>query len=355
MTVTPRPIQPSIIVQDAGFGRLKLTSKHPLGEINQTLADLFAGCARKFPDRTVIAEKNSEGSYATLSYQKAYEAARAVAAQLIKLEGGQNTPLMILSGASRAHFVVSWGAILAGVPYVPVSGNYATVPAAFGKLKAVFETTKPVFVWSENYAVQWEALRRTALADAPLVWLGEQAPGSSISLQPKANRASVRMVDERAATFSSDTVARYMFTSGSTGSPKGVIHTHGMITTMLAARAALGEDEPDAAPPRVLDWMPWSHVGAGVLRMAFVMNAGGSIYIDDGKPVPGEFEKTLANLAVVKPTSYAGAPLGLEYAGRGAGTGRCARHNVFRSCDHRWPTAVRQCLSRPTSACRRYS
>jgi len=310
MTVTPRPIQPSIIVQDAGFGRLKLTSKHPLGEINQTLADLFAGCARKFPDRTVIAEKNSEGSYATLSYQKAYEAARAVAAQLIKLEGGQNTPLMILSGASRAHFVVSWGAILAGVPYVPVSGNYATVPAAFGKLKAVFETTKPVFVWSENYAVQWEALRRTALADAPLVWLGEQAPGSSISLQPKANRASVRMVDERAATFSSDTVARYMFTSGSTGSPKGVIHTHGMITTMLAARAALGEDEPDAAPPRVLDWMPWSHVGAGVLRMAFVMNAGGSIYIDDGKPVPGEFEKTLANLAVVKPTSYAGAPLG---------------------------------------------
>ncbi|MDB2706939.1 AMP-binding protein, partial [Pseudomonadales bacterium] len=312
MTVAPRPIQPSIIVQDAGFGTLKLTSKYPLGEINQTLADLFAGCARKFPDRTVIAEKNSDGTYATLSYQKAYEAARAVAAQLIKLEGGQNTPLMILSGASRAHFVVSWGAILAGVPYVPVSGNYSTVPAAFSKLKAVFETTKPVFVWSENYAVHWEALRRTALADASLVWLGEQAPGSSISLQPKANRASVRMVDERAATFSSDTVARYMFTSGSTGSPKGVIHTHGMITTMLAARAALGEDEPDGAPPRVLDWMPWSHVGAGVLRMAFVMNAGGSIYIDDGKPVPGEFEKTLANLAVVKPTSYAGAPLGWD-------------------------------------------
>ena len=44
--------------------------------------------------------------------------------------------------------------------------------------------------------------------------------------------------------------------------------------------------------------------------MAFVMNAGGSIYIDDGKPVPVRFEKTLANLAVVKPTSYAGAPLG---------------------------------------------
>jgi len=132
----------------------------------------------------------------------------------------------------------------------------------------------------------------------------------ALELELEGNEVSDRLVDERVAEFAGDTVARYMFTSGSTGSPKGVIHTHGMITTMLAARAALGEDEPDAAPPRVLDWMPWSHVGAGVLRMAFVMNAGGSIYIDDGKPVPGEFEKTLANLAVVKPTSYAGAPLG---------------------------------------------
>ena len=213
MTVTPRPIQPSIIVQDAGFGTLKLTSKYPLGEINQTLADLFAGCARKFPDRTVIAEKNSEGSYATLSYQKAYEAARAVAAQLIKLEGGQNTPLMILSGASRAHFVVSWGAILAGVPYVPVSGNYATVPAAFGKLKAVFETTKPVFVWSEDYAVQREALVATGLAEKSFMWLGSHAPGSAMALELEleGNEVSDRLVDERVAEFSGHRGALYVY------------------------------------------------------------------------------------------------------------------------------------------------
>ena len=117
-------------------------------------------------------------------------------------------------------------------------------------------------------------------------------------------------VKVRAASLGRDTIARYMFTSGSTGSPKGVIHTHGMVGAMLAARAALGEDEPEAEPPRFLDWMPWSHVGAGVLRLAFVVQAGGAVYIDDGKPIPGEFEKTLANIKVVRPTAYAGAPLG---------------------------------------------
>ncbi|MBT5052410.1 MAG: AMP-binding protein [Gammaproteobacteria bacterium] len=302
--------EPSVESKVLADGVLKLSSPIRIAPNPGTLADLFIKWCEQYQPRVAIAEKDATGQFVALTYGDAILQARAVAAQLIALGGGQGTPLIILSGASRAHFVLIWGAILAGVPYVPVSGNYARVPAAFGKLKAVFDKTKPRFVWSENYDPQREGLIATGLSDAPLIWLGVDAPRHSIALDFESEGEAFESVDRRILTLNHDIIARYMFTSGSTGSPKGVIHTHGMIMTMLAARAALGEDEPDAAPPRVLDWMPWSHVGAGVLRMAFVMNAGGSIYIDDGKPVPGEFEKTLANLAVVKPTSYAGAPLG---------------------------------------------
>ncbi|MGB2391569.1 MAG: AMP-binding protein, partial [Pseudomonadales bacterium] len=264
----------------------------------------------QYSDRVVIAEKNEGGQYLGLTYEEGYNKALAFAAQLIQLGGSQDTPLIILSGASRAHFVVAWGAILAGVAYVPVSTNYARVPAAYNKLRAVFDRTQPAFVWSENYDVERAALELTGLIRRDLQWLGSDETLGALPLSKTLEPGEASLVQERMASLDVDSVARYMFTSGSTGSPKGVIHTHGMISTFLASRTALNEDRLESEPQRVLDWMPWSHVGAGVLRMASVMNVGGSIYIDDGKPTPDAFHKTLANLKVVKPTSYAGAPLG---------------------------------------------
>ena len=302
--------KPSILVENKPSGEFLISSGYKPTKPITSIVALLEQSAMRYPDRVVVAEKNENGHYVELSYREAFEQASAVAEQLLSLGGGQETPLMILSGASRAHFVVASAAMMAGVPYVPVSTSYTAVEAAFSKLQAVFEKTRPRFIWSDCYADQEHALTTAGITAASVIWLGSRDNKQSTPLATTVSPAGESRVKVRTASLGRDTIARYMFTSGSTGSPKGVIHTHGMITTMLAARAALGEDEPDAAPPRVLDWMPWSHVGAGVLRMAFVMKAGGSIYIDDGKPVPGEFEKTLANLAVVKPTSYAGAPLG---------------------------------------------
>ena len=302
--------EPTVSVQKLPVGSLLLRSPIELPRLPETLSMSFAHWCSQYSDRIVVAEKNADGQYLGMTYASAYNRALAVAAQLIHLGGSQETPLVILSGASRAHFVVAWGAILAGVAYVPVSTNYSVVPAAFGKLKAVFERTQPAFVWSENYDVERTALESTGLIHSKVVWLGSDEVLRALPLSENPEPSDAPLVQERMASLDADSVARYMFTSGSTGSPKGVIHTHGMVSAFLAARAALNEDRLESEPQRVLDWMPWSHVGAGVLRMSSVMNVGGSIYIDDGKPTPDAFHKTLANLKVVKPTSYSGAPLG---------------------------------------------
>ena len=302
--------EPTVSVQKLASGSLLLRSPIEMPVLPKTLSMSFEHWCSQYSDRVVIAEKNEGGQYLGLTYEEGYNKALAFAAQLIQLGGSQDTPLIILSGASRAHFVVAWGAILAGVAYVPVSTNYARVPAAYNKLRAVFDRTQPAFVWSENYDVERAALELTGLIRRDLQWLGSDETLGALPLSKTLEPGEASLVQERMASLDVDSVARYMFTSGSTGSPKGVIHTHGMISTFLASRTALNEDRLESEPQRVLDWMPWSHVGAGVLRMASVMNVGGSIYIDDGKPTPDAFHKTLANLKVVKPTSYAGAPLG---------------------------------------------
>lgn len=302
--------KPSILIENKPSGEVLITSGYEPAEPIASIVALLEQSAMRYPDRVVVAEKNENGQYVELSYREAFEQASAVAEQLLALGGGQDTPLMVLSGASRGHFVVTSAALMAGVPYVPVSTSYSSVEAAFSKLQAVFEKTRPRFIWSDCYADQERALTTTGIADAAVIWLGLRDGKLSTPLATAVSQIGGQRVKVRAASLGHDTIARYMFTSGSTGSPKGVIHTHGMIAAMLAARAALGEDVPEAESPRFLDWMPWSHVGAGVLRLAFVVQAGGAVYIDDGKPIPGEFEKTLASIKVVRPTAYAGAPLG---------------------------------------------
>ena len=164
--------EPTVSVQKLPVGSLLLRSPIELPRLPETLSMSFAHWCSQYSDRIVVAEKNADGQYLGMTYASAYNRALAVAAQLIHLGGSQETPLVILSGASRAHFVVAWGAILAGVAYVPVSTNYSVVPAAFGKLKAVFERTQPAFVWSENYDVERTALESTGLIHSKVVWLG---------------------------------------------------------------------------------------------------------------------------------------------------------------------------------------
>ena len=294
-------------------GELILTSGYGLGEVPPNLATLMTEQAARNPDRPIVVEKNGAGQFEPMTYGEAHEQAMGIATYLLDQGAGVHQPVMILSGASRAHFVVQMGACYAGVPVIPVSTSYTSVEAAFPKFESVFRKTQPAFLFAENLQAIEAAVFGTGIdLDGVECWSVNEG---LLAGQPvTALEVITRQVNEAAVAnaiqaLTHDTVAKYMFTSGSTGMPKGVIHTHGMICGLIAGQRALRDIDPDS-PPVVLDWMPWSHVGAGQMRLYGTVSQGGTIYLDDGKPTQAEYQKTLANLEVVAPTSYAGAPLG---------------------------------------------
>ncbi len=300
------PLSPAIECEQRDSGELLLSCPYAPGEPYQSITHLLLDRAGEIPDRTLVAER-VDGDWKHLTYQQAVEGARRVAQWLLDHDATPETPLAILTGSSIRHFLMAWGAMFARVPYVPVSTSYSTVPGAYPKLNAVLSTVEPVFLFAEGFDQVDDALDSIEfdLANRVRIDGADDEEWSGILSTPVTSA-----VDDSIEQTDHDTVTRYMFTSGSTGMPKGVIVTQGMTCHMLAASAGLREPASLEAETRVLDWMPWSHVGAGVMRVASMLNVGGSIYLDTGKPVPAEFGKTLQNIREVLPTQFGGAPLG---------------------------------------------
>ena len=65
-------------------------------------------------------------------------------------------------------------------------------------------------------------------------------------------------------------------------------------------------------PPVLLDWLPWNHTFGGNYTFNIALYNGGSLYIDEGKPLPGAIEATVRNLRDVAPTIYFNVPKGFE-------------------------------------------
>jgi len=206
--------------------------------------------------------------------------------------------------------VMMLGAMKARVPVAPVSIAYSLMSGDHGKLRHVFETTAPKMIFAEQGPMYARALAALPLSGVQVV-TDIPAPGRrdksyEASLRTNAGpavRASLDKIDH-------DTVAKYLFTSGSTGMPKGVIQTHGMMSAVIAAQDALRIEEPDPSEiPESLEWMPWNHISAGNIGFNGSLHAGGTVRLDAGKPVAGLFEETIRNLRDVAPLTFGSAPI----------------------------------------------
>jgi feruloyl-CoA synthase len=215
---------------------------------------------------------------------------------------------MLLSENSVDHALVQLAAMHAGIPAAPVSPAYSLASKDFAKLRTIARLVGPGAIYVDDpraYAAAIEAIGEPA---APVV---SSRAGGAVTVAQLARATVSGAVERSFASVTPDTVAKILFTSGSTGEPKGVVNTQRML---CSNQQAIAQCWPfvEKRPPVVVDWLPWSHTFGGNHNFNLVLRNGGTLYVDAGKPAPGRFEATLANLRDVAPTLYFNVPRGYE-------------------------------------------
>jgi feruloyl-CoA synthase len=325
--------EPAVIAEALPGGGMILRSPYPLGDYPRSLGALLESWARQAPARTFLAQRDASGRWRRLSYGEALAAARTIGQALLDRGLGPERPVMILSDNGIDHALLALGAMQIGVPVAPVSTAYSRLSQDFAKLRYVRDLIEPGLIFADDGERYARAITALGLRDAELVVSDNPPRGvPATEFAALAATAPGAAVDRAFAAVGPDTVAKILFTSGSTGEPKGVVNTQRMMTSNQESYRRLWPFL-DERPPVILDWLPWNHTFGGNSDFNMVLRNGGTLYIDEGRPAPGLIEKSIANLREVSPTLYLNVPRGfamvLDHLERDPDLSR----NFFRELD----------------------
>jgi feruloyl-CoA synthase len=301
-----------IAVERRPDGVIILKSRIPLKPYEKHIPASLAKWAREQPNRIWLAQRGgADRQWRKLSYGEAKRTVDALTQGLLNLNLEARRPLAILSGNSIEHALMTQAAMQARFPAAPVSPAYSLMSQDHAKLKYLFELIKPAVVMVQDGPSFEKALRALDLDGVIVIHVARPCEGiDSIPFAELAATPVTKDVEESIAKIRPDTVGKLLFTSGSTGMPKAVINTQEMMCANAAMMMQVRPRDPHAPQATYLDWMPWNHTMGGNALFNPVLIEGGTLYIDDGRPMPGMFEETLRNLHEISPTYYANVPSG---------------------------------------------
>ena len=322
------------VLRDGSEGVHYLSAAQSLGAFPERITDRLIHWAKERPDQTVFARraKNTDGSmgdWRHVTFAQALDAARRIGQGLLNRGLSAERPVLILSENDLEHALLALGCLYAGIAYCPTSPPYSLISQDFDKLHHVVKTLTPGLVFASDANRYGRAMLATMDEGVELVTTEGSVPGrATTSFAALLATEPTPAVDAAQGATGPDTIAKFLFTSGSTKMPKAVINTQRM---WCANQQQMAESMPVLAevPLVLVDWLPWNHTFGGNHNFGMVLYHGGTLYIDDGKPTPALMAETLRNLREIAPTVYFNVPTGFEAIANAMKTDDALRKNLL--------------------------